>query len=297
MLSATAKAEILVESLPYIQKFSGKTIVIKLGGHAITNPEIEKSILQDIILMKLVGIKPVIVHGGGPGIDAWMKKAGLKPTYINGLRVTDEATMEIVEMVLNGKINKSIVGTINQLGGKAIGLCGKDGNLIQAAYKKILLKDETGEHWAELGLVGEIIKVNPEIIHLLTSQDYIPVISPVGIGPSGESLNINADSASGALGGALKADKLVLLTDVEGIYTGDGPASLASELTEQQIRELIASGAISGGMLPKVESCITALSYGIRNIHIIDGRKPHTLLLEIFTNKGIGTMIVSSEKD
>lgn len=296
MLSATAKAEILVESLPYIQKFAGKTIVIKLGGHAITNPEIERSVLQDIILMKLVGIKPVVVHGGGPGIDEWMKKTGLKPNYINGLRVTNEATMEIVEMVLNGKINKSIVGRINQLGGKAIGLCGKDGNLIQAVYKKTLLKNETGEeNWVDLGLVGEISQVNPEIIHNLTSHDYIPVVSPVGIGPDGESLNINADYASGALGGALNADKLVLLTDVEGIYTGEGPESLASKLTVKEIGEYIESGIIKGGMLPKVESCIAALRYGIQNVHIIDGRKPHTLLLEIFTNQGIGTMIVNTE--
>lgn len=296
MLSATAKAEILVESLPYIQKFAGKTIVIKLGGHAITNPEIERSVLQDIILMKLVGIKPVVVHGGGPGIDEWMKKTGLKPNYINGLRVTNEATMEIVEMVLNGKINKSIVGRINQLGGKAIGLCGKDGNLIQAVYKKTLLKNEAGEeNWVDLGLVGEISQVNPEIIHNLTSHDYIPVVSPVGIGPDGESLNINADYASGALGGALNADKLVLLTDVEGIYTGEGPESLASKLTVKEIGEYIESGIIKGGMLPKVESCIAALRYGIQNVHIIDGRKPHTLLLEIFTNQGIGTMIVNTE--
>lgn len=296
MLSAMAKAEILVEALPYIQKFAGKTIVIKLGGHAITNPEIERSVLQDIILMKLVGIKPVVVHGGGPEIDEWMKKSGLKPRYIKGLRVTDEATMEIVEMVLTGKINKSIVGRINQLGGRAVGLSGKDGNLIQAVYKKALIKEESGEeHLEDLGLVGEINKVCPEIIQHLTSYDYIPVVSPVGIGPDGESLNINADYASGAIGGALKADKLVLLTDVEGIYTGEGPESLASKLTIKQINEYIDQGIIKGGMLPKVESCMYALNHGIQNIHIIDGRKPHTLLLEIFTNRGIGTMIVNEE--
>lgn len=296
MLSAMAKAGILVEALPYIQKFAGKTIVIKLGGHAITNPEIERSVLQDIILMKLVGIRPVVVHGGGPGIDEWMKKIGLEPRYVNGLRVTDEATMEIVEMVLTGKINKSIVGRINQLGGRAVGLCGKDGNLIQAEYKKTYLKEQSGEErLANLGLVGEINRINPEIIQHLTDHDYIPVVSPVGIGPDGESLNINADYASGAIGGALKADKLVLLTDVEGIYTGDGPESLASKLTVKQINEYIKQGIINGGMLPKVESCMYALKHGIQNIHIIDGRKPHTLLLEIFTNEGIGTMIVNED--
>lgn len=295
MLSATEKAEILIEALPYIQKFAGKTVVIKLGGHAMTNPEIEKSVLQDIVLMKLVGIKTVVVHGGGPSIDSWMKKIGLQPVFINGLRVTDEATMELVEMVLNGKINKALVSRINELGGKAIGICGKDGNLIQAEYKKTLIKDKDGnEIETDLGLVGEITKVNPEIIHHLTDNDYIPVVSPVGTGPRGESLNINADHASGALGGALSAHKLVLLTDVEGIYLGDGPDSLASQLTEKEIHEYIARGIIKGGMIPKAESCLTALKYGVKNVHIIDGRKPHTLLLEIFTDKGIGTMIVSS---
>lgn len=293
MLSATEKAGILVEALPYIQQFAGKTIVIKLGGHAMTNAEMERTVLQDIILMKLVGMKPVIVHGGGPSIDVWMKKVGLQPNFVNGLRVTDEATLEVAEMVLNGRINKSIVGRINELGGKAIGICGKDGNLIQATYKKTLIKDEKGlESWASLGLVGEITQVNPELIHTMTDSGYIPVVSPIGIGPQGESLNINADHVAGALGGALQAHKLFLLTDVEGIYLGEGPESMASQLTAGEVRAYIASGVIKGGMIPKVESCLYALQHGVQNVHIIDGRKPHTLLLEIFTKKGIGTMVV-----
>lgn len=283
MLTPLAKANVLTEALPYIQAFYGKTIVIKYGGHAMVNPELEELVLKDIILMKLVGMNPVIVHGGGPVIDQWLKRLDIPANFINGLRVTDEATMEIVEMVLVGKINKGIVSRINQYGGKAVGLCGKDGELFRAEKIK---SDQ------DLGLVGEVVRVNSDLIHNLTREGYIPVIAPVGMGPGGETLNINADYVAGALGGALKAHKLALLTDVEGIYLGGGPETLASELTAGEIRHLIREEVIKGGMIPKAESCLHALDKGVENVHIVDGRKPHSLLLEIFTQTGIGTMVV-----
>ncbi|SMB90745.1 N-acetylglutamate kinase [Desulfonispora thiosulfatigenes DSM 11270] len=294
MLSlATEKAEVLIEALPYIQKFAGKTVIIKFGGHAMVNKELEKMVLQDIILMKLVGMNPVIVHGGGPSINTWLKKVGIESNFVNGLRVTDEETMEIVEMVLCGKLNKSLVSSINEMGGKAIGLCGKDGSLIEAEPKKALVKSKNGvEEEVDLGLVGEITKVNPSLIHTLTNEGYIPVISPVGIGSKGESLNINADHAAGALGGSLGAHKLVLLTDVEGIYLGEDKDSLASKLSAQEVNKCIERGVINGGMIPKVESCLKALQWGVKHVHIIDGRRPHSVLLEIFTDEGIGTMVV-----
>jgi acetylglutamate kinase len=293
MLGPTEKAAILVEALPYIQKFFGKTVIIKLGGHAMVNSELEKLVLQDIILMKLVGMNPVLVHGGGPDINKWLEKMGYESKFIQGMRATDEKTIKVVEMVLSGNINKEIVGLINELGGKAVGISGKDGNLIQVEKKMFLTIEETGEKtWTDLGLVGEIKKINPEIIHLLTNQGFIPVISPLGIGPQGKSYNINADHAAGALGGALQAHKLVMLTDVEGIYLGEEPESLASKLSIKEIRNHLQKGVINGGMIPKVESCLLALEHGVSHVHIIDGRKPHALLLEIFTNKGIGTMIV-----
>jgi len=283
VLSALEKANVLTEALPYIQAFAGKTIVIKYGGHAMTSPELEELVLKDIILMKLVGMNPVIVHGGGPIIDHWLNKVSIKPKFVGGLRVTDEATMEIVEMVLVGKVNKGIVRLINHFGGKAVGLSGKDGHLIKAEKK--------GD---ELGLVGKVAQINPEIIHSLTREGYIPVVAPIGVSSTGETLNINADYVAGALGGALRAHKLVLLTDVEGIYLGDGPESLASRLSAQEIPALIEQGIIKGGMIPKVESCLHALEQGVENVHIVDGRKPHSLLLEIFTKEGIGTMVVKN---
>lgn len=287
MLSALEKANILTEALPYIQSFAGKTIVIKYGGHAMTNPQLEEMVLKDVILMKLVGMNPVIVHGGGPIIDEWLKRLNIEAKFINGLRVTDKATMEVVEMVLVGKVNKGIINLINRFGGKAVGLCGKDGGLIEAVKK---------QSEQDLGLVGEVSRINPDIIHTLTQRGYIPVVSPVGVGPGGETLNINADYVAGALGGALKAHKLVLLTDVEGIYLGEGPDSLASRLSQQEIVQLIERGIIKGGMIPKAESCLFALEKGVENIHIIDGRKPHALLLEIFTKEGIGTMVIKEQE-
>lgn len=287
MLSALEKANILTEALPYIQSFAGKTIVIKYGGHAMTNPQLEEMVLKDVILMKLVGMNPVIVHGGGPIIDEWLKRLNIEAKFINGLRVTDKATMEVVEMVLVGKVNKGIINLINRFGGKAVGLCGKDGGLIEAVKK---------QSEQDLGLVGEVSRINPDIIHTLTQRGYIPVVSPVGVGPGGETLNINADYVAGALGGALKAHKLVLLTDVEGIYLGESPDSLASRLSQQEIVQLIERGIIKGGMIPKAESCLFALEKGVENIHIIDGRKPHALLLEIFTKEGIGTMVIKGQE-
>ena len=295
MLDATEKAAILVEALPYIQKFFGKTVLIKLGGHAMNNSELENLVLQDIILMKLVGMNPVLVHGGGPEINKWLEKLGHESSFIQGMRITDENAIEIVEMVLSGNLNKNIVGKINELGGNAVGISGKDGNLIQVTRKKVLSNDvseKENKTWLDLGLVGEIEKINPEIIHELTAKGYIPVISPLGIGPEGKSYNINADHAAGALGGALHAFKMVMLTDVEGIYLGENPESLVSKLTIAEVHQLLQKGIIKGGMIPKVESCLLALECGVSHVHIIDGRKPHALLLEIFTHKGIGTMIV-----
>ena len=285
MLNPTEKASILVEALPYIQEFFGKTVVIKLGGHAMLNMELEQLVFQDIILMKLVGMNPVVVHGGGPDINEALEEYGLQSEFFQGLRITDEKTMEIVEIVLSGHLNQEIVGCINHLGGKAIGISGKDGNLIQVEKKKAPV---------DLGFVGEIKHLNTEMIHLLCGQGYIPIISPIGIGPDGKSYNINADLTAGALGGALHADKLVMLTDVEGIYLGDGPDTLASKLTIDEVHSHLNSGLIKGGMIPKVESCLHALNYGVTHVHIIDGRKPHALLLEIFTQKGIGTMLVKN---
>jgi acetylglutamate kinase len=295
MISAVEKASILVEALPYIQKFYGKTVVIKLGGHAMVNNELEKLVMQDVVLMKLVGMNPVLVHGGGPEINKWLDKIGHTSQFVQGMRTTDQETMKIVEMVLSGHINKTVVGLINELGGKAVGISGKDGNLIQVKRKKVSIKNETeNEVWADIGQVGEITKINPEIIHLLTAQQFIPVISPVGIGAGGESYNINADHAAGALGGALHATKLVMLTDVEGIYLNESADSLASQLTTKEIYNYLEKGIIKGGMIPKVESCLVALEHGVPNVHIIDGRKPNSLLLEIFTRKGIGTMIINN---
>lgn len=293
MLTALEKANVLIDALPYIQSFAGKTIVIKYGGHAMVNPELEELVLKDIILMKLVGMNPVVVHGGGPLINKWLKKVDIKAEFVNGLRVTDEATMEIVEMVLVGKVNKGIVNLINKFGGKAVGLCGKDGRLITAKKKQTIVKDNKGmETVQDIGLVGEVAEIKPDLIHSLTKEGYIPVVAPIGFGTEGETLNINADYVAGALGGALKAHKLVLLTDVEGIYLGDGPDTIASKLMAAEVPELITKGTIKGGMIPKVESCLSALSNGVENVHIVDGRRPHSLLLEIFTKEGIGTMVV-----
>lgn len=285
MLSPLEKAGVLTEALPYIQEFYGKTVVIKYGGNAMIDPDLEEMVLKDVILMKLIGMKPVLVHGGGPMINKWLDRLQIKAHFVDGLRVTDEAAMEVVEMVLAGKVNKSIVSRIQNLGGKAVGICGKDGGLIHARRKT---KPQ------DLGLVGEVVEVHPQLVETLIKEDFIPVVSSVGSGENGESLNINADTVASALGGALKAHKLVLLTDVEGIFLGSGESKrLASKLRASEIPGLIESGILTGGMIPKALGCLEAVSQGVENVHIIDGRKPHSLLIEIFTNEGIGTMVIN----
>lgn len=288
MLTALEKAGVLTEALPYIQAFFGKTVVVKYGGNAMINPELEEMVLKDVILMKLIGMKPILVHGGGPMINQWLERLEIEATFVDGLRVTDKAAMEVVEMVLAGKVNKSIVSRIQGLGGKAVGICGKDAGLFKA--RRITQP-------RDLGFVGEITEVDPHILQTLIKGDFIPVVSSVGYGQEGESLNINADTVASALGGALKAHKLVLLTDVEGIFLDqEGQKVLASQLKAQDIPRLIEEGVLSGGMIPKALGCLEAVKEGVENVHIIDGRKPHALLLEIFTKEGIGTWVVNEEE-
>ncbi|GAB4541724.1 MAG: acetylglutamate kinase [Thermodesulfovibrionia bacterium] len=285
------KANILIEALPYIRTFYGKTFVIKYGGAAMVDKRLKSAFAEDVVLLSYIGIKPVIVHGGGPEINKIMERMGKKPRFIHGQRVTDEETMDIVEMVLGGLINKQIVSLINSHGGKAIGLSGKDGNLINARRKTIKRQSpDTGvPEIIDIGLVGEVEEVNPEIIISTDKEGFIPVIAPIGISKKGETLNINADYVAGAIASALKAEKLILLTDVEGIKDKEG--NLLSTLNEKGIRSLLSNGTISGGMLPKVQACLDALNGGVNKTHIIDGRLPHAVLLEIFTEKGIGTEI------
>ncbi len=293
MSTAMEKAAVLVEALPYIKKFYKKTVVIKYGGHAMLNPELKEGVLTDAVLMKYVGINPVIVHGGGPDITNMLKRVGKESHFVGGLRVTDKETMEIVEMVLVGKINKEIVAGINRIGGQAVGLSGKDANLFQAVKKYRKTCNQEGvEELADIGYVGDIDKVNPEIVETVICRGYIPVIAPVAVGEAGESYNINADYAAGQLAVALDADKLIILTDVEGIMADrSNPSSLISELHVDEAQTLIDRGKIDGGMIPKVECCLDALSGGVKTTHILDGRVPHAILLEIFTDEGIGTMV------
>ncbi|MGB9802245.1 acetylglutamate kinase [Desulfofundulus sp.] len=294
MLSAQEKAAILVEALPYIKKFYGKTVVIKYGGHAMVDCGLKKAVLTDVVLMKYVGMHPVIVHGGGPEISAMLQKLGIESRFVGGLRVTDEETMEIVEMVLAGKLNKEIVSLINRIGGKAVGLSGKDACLLQAVKKpgRVYQPDGTVE-LVDIGCVGQVKKVNPAIVHTLINEGYIPVVAPVAAGPEGESYNVNADTAAGELAVALGADKLIILTDVEGILEDrENKDSLLSVIRADDVPDLIARGIIGGGMIPKVECCTRALYGGVNTTHILDGRVPHSILLEVFTDKGIGTMVV-----
>lgn len=294
VISAFEKTNILVEALPYIKKFYGKIIVIKYGGHAMLNEELKEAVMKDIILMKFVGMHPVLVHGGGPKINEMLERLGKESKFVSGMRVTDEETMEIVEMVLTGKVNKDIVTLINQFGGKAIGLSGKDGNLIKAKKKTVTVPGENGEEvLVDLGHVGEVDKINAKILQIITGQEFIPVIAPIGVDDNGVSYNINADYVAGELAAALKADKLVLLTDVEGIFSDcSNKKSLISSLKSCDIPQLISQGVIAGGMIPKVQCCVRSLEAGVSKTHIIDGRKPHSLLLEIFTDEGIGTEVV-----
>ena len=289
MQKAINKAKILMESLPYIRTFHNKTFVVKFGGNAMIDSKLSHSFALDIILLNYVGIRPVIVHGGGPQIGEFMAKLGKQSKFIDGLRVTDRETMDIVEMVLVGKINREIVGHINKNGGKAVGLSGKDGNLITA--KKLHMTDRKNpSKTIELGMVGEVDTVNPMVINTLDTKQFIPVIAPLGVGEDGETYNINADTVAGAISSALKAEKLILLTDVEGVK--DGKGELCSSLTDREATKHIKSGDISGGMIPKVNCCCEALNRGVSKAHIIDGRVEHAVLLEIFTDIGIGTQIV-----
>ena len=294
MLSPMEKAGILVEALPYIKKFYGKTVVIKYGGHAMVNCELKKAVLTDAVLMKYVGMHPVIVHGGGPDITGMLKKVGKESTFVGGLRVTDGETMEIAQMVLVGKINKDIVGMLNGIGGSAVGLSGKDGNLLMAEKKLGRVRTADGaEELVDIGQVGQVRQVNPGILETVIREGYIPVVAPVATDEAGESYNVNADSAAGALAVALKADKLIILTDVEGILAERSDKnSLISTIAVTEVPGLVDRGVIDGGMIPKVECCVNALQQGVGTTHILDGRVPHSILLEIFTDKGVGTMVV-----
>jgi acetylglutamate kinase len=292
MKKSIEKANILIESLPYIRQFSGKTFVIKYGGAAMVDEKLKDAFAQDIVLLNFIGIKPVIVHGGGPKINKIMEKMGKTPTFVHGHRITDEETVDIVEMVLGGHINKQIVALINSHGGLAVGLSGKDGNLIKAKRKIIKkLSPETGvPEIIDLGLVGEVININPRILDSIDESGFIPVIAPISAGQKSRTLNINADYVAGAVASALNAEKLILLTDVEGIK--DKKGKLISTLNMKKIKSLISNKTITGGMLPKAHACESAIKGNVKKTHIIDGRIPHALLLEIFTEKGVGTEIL-----
>lgn len=289
------KADVLIESLPYIRSFNKKTFVIKYGGAAMTDDEMKKSVIQDIILLKYIGINPVVVHGGGPMITDYLNKIGVKSTFVNGLRVTDKATMDVVQMVLVGLINKDIVTLLNLYGGKGVGLSGKDASLIVASKKASDVKYNNNDKSVEtvdLGYVGEIERINADVITNLTEQGYIPVIAPVGIGLDGESYNINADEAAGEIAIAIKAEKLIMLSDVDGIYeVPDKKETKIASLSYEKAMQMIKNNQISGGMIPKVKACLEATAGGVNRAHIIDGNEKHALLLEIFTDQGIGTMV------
>lgn len=279
------KANVLIEALPYIREFEGKTVVIKYGGAAMQKPELRKSTAEDIVLMRYVGMNPVIVHGGGPAINDMLKRLNIKSEFRNGLRVTDEETVSVVEMVLAGSVNKEIVSLINLTGGNAVGVCGKDGNLLQA--RRITLEDGT-----DIGHVGEVSRVNPALVDVMCKSGMIPVIAPTGTDDEGGTWNVNADTAAGEIAGALAAEKLVFLTDTPGLLRDvDDPTSLIHSLSRREIEELTQKGVIAGGMIPKVEACLHALDRGVHKTHVIDGRVPHALLLEIFTATGLGTLI------
>lgn len=290
---AENKAEILVEALPYIQEFYEKTVVIKYGGNAMINDELKEKVMQDIALMKYVGIRPVIVHGGGPEITFFLKKVGKDTNFVAGLRVTDEETVGIAEMVLDGKINSEIVTKLNKSGVHAVGLSGKDAELIVAGKKLATVYEGDAKKQVDIGYVGEVRKVHTTIIEDLLDGGYVPVIAPIGVGEDGESYNINADYVAAELAGALKAEKLLLLTDIEGIYKDfDDKSSFISTLHQPEARNYIKDGTIDGGMIPKVEACLAALDGGAGKTHIIDGRIPHSIILELFTSTGIGTQVV-----
>ncbi len=280
------KAATLVEALPYIQKFQDKVVIVKYGGSAMTDEHLKMQVMQDVSLLKLVGLKPILVHGGGKEISRWIGKVGMEPRFVNGLRVTDEDTMEIAEMVLN-KVNKSLVQIINNLGGKAVGISGKDGKLLKCVKKFSMGQD--------IGYVGEVVNVDITIIKDLLDDGFIPIICPVGFDDHGQTYNVNADDAACAIAASMHAEKLAYLTDVEGVYRDfEDKESLIHTLNLDEAQTMIDSGVLGGGMLPKLQNCIDAMKKGVNQVHILDGRVPHCLLLEIFTNKGIGTMIEKS---
>jgi acetylglutamate kinase len=279
------RASVLIEALPYIRQYHGKTVVVKYGGAAMTDERLKHQVMQDLVLMQYVGICPILVHGGGPEVSEAMKRSGKEPVFVRGLRVTDAETIEIVEMVLAGKTNKAIVSLLNQAGGKAVGLSGKDGNLFVAHKMEV--------DGADLGFVGVVHEVNTHILETLVQGGYIPVICSVATGSNGETFNINADHIAGQLAAELRAEKMVLLTDIRGILDDvKNPDSLLSEITEAKARDLIATGKVDRGMIPKVEACLMAIEGGVPRAHILDGREPHSLLTELFTDRGVGTMIV-----
>lgn len=290
------RAHVLLEALPYIKNFSGKTIVIKFGGAAMKDPELRADFARDVVLLQLVGMKPIIVHGGGPMINKLLTDLGIASEFVEGHRVTDDAAMEVVEMVLSGRINKEIASLINREGGNAVGISGKDGNLATAEVHTLRRQKADGSvESISLGRVGKLGRdgINPEIINHLYETGYIPVIAPVAVDREGNSLNVNADTMAGAVAGALRAEKLILLTDTPGVLVDN---STITGLTPPDVKELISEGIITGGMLPKVECCLTALERGVRRTHIIDGRVPHALLLEVFTDQGVGTLICKKEE-
>jgi acetylglutamate kinase len=288
--SAKDKAKILAEALPYIRRFHGKTIVIKYGGNAMIEENLKQGFARDVVLLKLVGMHPVIVHGGGPQINEMLKRVGKQGEFIQGMRVTDAETMNIVEMVLGGLVNKEIVNLINQHGGLAVGLTGKDGGFVRA--KKMLVQDrERVDQWLDIGQVGEIESIDPALIELLQTRDFIPVIAPIGVGKNGESYNINADLVAGELARVINAEKLILLTNTPGVLDKEG--NLLTGLTAAKVDELIADGTVSGGMIPKIGSALEAVKRGVKSCHIIDGRVEHGLLLEVLTDEGVGTLIMS----
>jgi len=289
--SAANKAHILAEALPYIRRFHGKTIVIKFGGNAMVDAELQASFARDVVLLKLVGMSPVVVHGGGPQIENLLKQLGIKSEFVQGMRVTDAATMDVVEMVLGGAVNKDIVTLINQAGGKAVGLTGQDGAFIRARKMLLPSKDRPNE-FVDIGQVGEIESIDPGVIDTLEAGGFIPVVAPIGTGEEGASYNINADLVAGKLAEVLKAEKLVLLTNTPGVL--DERGRLLTGVTPREIDAMVANGTLSGGMLPKIASALDAARSGVRSVHIIDGRVPHALLLEILTDQGVGTLIKSS---
>ncbi len=284
-------ADILIEALPYIRRFYGMTIVIKYGGHAMVDEELKTAFAKDIVLLKFIGLNPVVVHGGGPQISQVMDRMGIRPRFVRGMRMTDQETMDVVEMVLGGKVNKAIVTQINRQGGKAVGLSGKDGELIRA--RKLHIVHQADENAPpeiiDPGMVGEVTHINPDVIDTLTAKGFIPIIAPVGVGGAGETYNINADLVAASIAGALSAGRLILLTDVDGVSDPEG--ALISSIDAERIGRMVRDQSVSGGMIPKLEHALIALKQGVGKVHIINGKKRHALLLELFTNKGIGTEV------